>query len=241
MATGLFTGLGNALFGVPPVSSQPATSQMQADQAAASGYAGREQGAYDAQQQLADSLWNTINGKGPSVADIRLQQALDQGLKQSLAMGAGSSGQNAVLARFLAGQGYDPAQAAQAGALLKAQETQAAQQQLGGVTGQMAGESGQLYGTNLQNGLGYAQLANQINEANAQRSQQADIAGLNALAGAGSLFFGGAPKLNVGGGSSSPSDSSGASSPAYVDPFTQGSYNRAPITNDKQATAAMGW
>ena len=235
----LFSGLGNSLFGVPPVSSAPATQQQQTDQASAAGYAGREQSGYNAQQQLADSLWNTINGKGPSVADIRLQQALDQGLKQSMAMGAGATGQNAVLARFLAGQGYDPAQAAQAGALLKAQETQNAQQQLQGLTGTMAGESGNLYGANLSNGLGYANLANQINEANAQRSQQAETAGLNALAGAGSLFFGAAPKIGIGGGSSS-GGSSGGSSP-YVDPFTQGTYNQLPINSDSRATAAMGW
>lgn len=168
---------------------------MNTAQQAAQGYGGREQGAYNQQQQLTDSLWNTINGRGPSVADIRLQQALDQINKQYGAMGAGGSGANSVLARYLAaGQGGDAAtQAAQAGGLLRAQETQNAQQQLGNVTGAMAGESGNLYGANLSNGLGYAGLANSAGQANADRDLKTEAAGLNFLSGAGQMYFGRQP------------------------------------------------
>lgn len=199
---GLFSGFGQALFGVPPVSSAPYSQEAQQLQAGAGQFAGQETSAYNSQQQLADSLWNTISGRGPSVADIRLQQALGQGLGQTQAVGAGATGENSVLARYLAARagGDQAAQAAQAGALLKAQETQAAQGQLGQVEGQQANEGANMYSTNLQTGLGYSNLTNQVDQANANREQQATAAGLSALGGLGSMYFGRAPSVNIGGG-----------------------------------------
>jgi hypothetical protein len=182
---GLFSGLSSALFGVPPVNSQPYQQQADQLQQGAQQYAGQEQSAYNGQQQLADSLWNTINGRGPSVADIRLQQALDQGLAQNTAMGAGATGTNAVLARYLAatGNGNQAAQAAQAGAVLKAQEIANAQQNLGSVEANQANEGAGMYGRNLDTGLGYANIANNVNQANAARQQTAQNELLGAAAG----------------------------------------------------------
>lgn len=229
----LFSGLGSALFGVPPVSSAPYTQSQQDAQAAARAYAGREQGAYAGQQQLADNLWNTIYGRGPSVADTQLTQGLDQALAAGNAMGAGASGQNAVLARFLAAgaTGNQAARAAQAATLLRAQETANAQGQLGNLTGAMAGESGNLYGTNLANGLGYANLANSANQAQAARDQQAEAAGLQFLSGIGTTAVTGIPKI---GGSGGGGGSTGGGS--WTDPFTQGSYNSQLGSSDPRAS-----
>lgn len=232
----LFSGIGGALFGVPPVSSQPYAGQAQQLQQGAGQYAGQEQSAYAGQQQLADNLWNTILGRGPSVADIRLQQALGQALAQTQAAGAGASGQNSVLARYLAARagGDQAAQAAQAGALLKAQETANAQQQLGQTEAQMANEGANLYGTNLSTGLGYSNLANNVNQANANRAQQASAAALNALGGLGSTLFTGLGKgMGSGGGSSLSAPGGDAFAPG-------GSYGGGLSSSDAADFAALG-
>lgn len=231
----LFSGLGGYLFGVPPVSSTPYSAQAQQLQQDAGKYAGQEQSAYNSQQQLADSLWNTINGRGPSVADIRLQQALSQGLGQTQAAGAGATGENSVLARYLAARagGDQAAGAAQAGALLKAQETQAAQGQLGNVEAQQANEGSNMYGTNLSTGLGYSKLTNDVDQENANRAQQASAATLNALAGLGSMYFGRSPSLSVGGspggsGIAASYDASGGGSSLSPSAYGAGYSSAAP-------------
>lgn len=199
---GLFSGLGNYLFGVAPVSSAPYTQQAEKLQQGAGQYAGQEQNAYNRQAQLSDNLWSTINGAGPSVAGVQLQQATDQNLRNGMAMGAGGTGQNAVLARYLAAQrtGDSAANLAQSAALLRAKEVADARAQLGQTTGAMANEGAGLYGTNLQTGLGYANLANSANQAQAGRDQQAEAAGLQALGGLGSMYFGRPPTGAMGGG-----------------------------------------
>lgn len=231
----LFSGLGGYLFGVPPVSSTPYSTEAQQLNQGAGQYAGQEQSAYNSQQQLADSLWNTINGRGPSVADIRLQQALGQGFAQTQAAGAGATGENSVLARYLAARagGDQAAGAAQSGALLKAQETQAAQGQLGNVEAQQANEGSNMYGTNLSTGLGYSNLANSVDQANATRAQQATAAGLSALGGLGAMYFGRGPTLNLGGGSGGSSiassyDASGGGSTLSPSAYGAGYSSAAP-------------
>lgn len=198
----LFSGIGNALFGVPQPSSAPYTQQAQQDEAAARQYAGREQSDYNNEALLGSNLWRTVNGGGPSVADTQLQQSLGQNLNAGLAMGSGSTGANAVLARYLASQatGDQAAQIAQAAAIQRAQEMQAAQRQLGGLYGQMDQQSSGLYSTNLNNGLGYNGLASGVDQTNANRDMQTEAAGLQALSGAGSMFFGRPPTPGGGGG-----------------------------------------
>lgn len=189
----LFSSFGSYLFGVPQSSSAPYDAQAAAAQAAAQRYAGREQSDYNNQAALADSLWRTANGTAPSVADMQLQQSFGENLNNGLAAGSGATGTNAVLARYLASQatGNNGAQLAQAAGIQRAKETQAAQQQLGGLYGNMDSASSGLYGTNLNTGLGYSNLANSVNQANSGRAQQSEAAGLSALGGLGSMYFSG--------------------------------------------------
>src|SRR6185437_14425201 len=139
---------------------------------------------------------------------------LDQGLAQTTSAGAGATGTNAVLARYLAAtaNGNQAAQAAQAGGLLRAQETANAQNQLGNVTANQANEGAGMYGRNLDTGLGYAKVANDVNQDNAQRQQTAENELLGATAGVagglgglGAAYFknsgGGAPVYDSGAGS----------------------------------------
>ena len=250
----LFSGLGNAIFGVPPVSAQPYEDEAQKLQQGAGQYAGQEQSAYDSQQQLADSLWNTINGRGPSVADIRLQQALGQGLAQTTAAGAGATGTNAVLARYLAAtaNGNQAAQAAQAGGLIRAQETANAQNQLGNVTANQANEGAGMYGRNLDTGLGYAKVANDVNQDNAKRQQTAENALLGAatgvvggIGGIGASYFknalsgaGGAGGGSAGGSGLSSSDP--ATSNAAWDAYDGGVFGSSNPRTSNAAWAGYG-
>lgn len=228
---GLFSGLGNYLFGTPPVSSEPYKQQENQLQQGAGQYAGQEQTGFGNQQQLQDSLWRTINGVGPSVADIQLQQTLDQNLKNGLAMGAGASGPNAVLARYLAATqtGDQAAKAAQAGALLRAKEIADARQQYAGNAADMAQEGAGMYGRNLDTGLGYARLENEVNQDNRKADQTAQNTLFGALQGGanlGAMYFGRSPGGGGGGGGGS-----GGGSAPYA----------GVIDNDAEATAAMGW
>lgn len=189
----LFSSFGNALFGVPQSSPAPYDAQAAAAQAAAKQYATREQSDYNNQAGLADSLWKTANGTAPSVADMQLQQSFGQNLNNGLAAGAGATGTNAVLARYLATQatGNNGAQLAQAAGIQRAKETQAAQQQLGGLYGNMDQASSGLYGTNLNTGLGYSNIASSVNQANADRDLKTEAAGLQALSGPAAMYFSG--------------------------------------------------
>lgn len=211
-----FSSLGQYLFGVPQVSSAPYTQEAQQLQQQAQKYAGREQSDYNNEAGLADSLYGTVNGTGgPSVADTQLQQSFGQNLNNGLAMGAGASGANSVLARYLAAQqtGNSGAQLAQAAGIQRAKESQAAQQQLGGLYGNMDSQSSGLYGTNLSTGLGYNTLANNVDQANAGRQQNATNAALGAAAGlatGGASYFSGMGGGSGGLGSSDPATSNAA-------------------------------
>lgn len=191
----LFSSFGNYLFGVPQANSAPYTADADAARRAAAQYAGREQSDYDSEARLGSSLWNTVNGTAPSVAGLQLQQTLGQEQAANLAAGAGSTGTNSVLARYqaLINNGNQQAQTAQSGALLRAKEVSDAQGRLSGLYNNMEGSSAGLYGTNLSTGLGYSNLANSVDQANAQRAQQSEAAGLQALSGAGSMVFGRTP------------------------------------------------
>jgi hypothetical protein len=194
---GALSGFANYLFGVAPPSTAPYTSQMNTLNQGAGQYAGQAQTAFGNEQQLGSNLWNTINGQGPSVAATQLQQSLGQNLNQGLAMGAGGSGANSVLARYLASQatGQNADQIAQALALLRAQEIAQARQQYGQNAANMGNQAASLYGTNLQTGLGYANTAAGLDTNNANRQQQTSNAfygGLaNGLGSAGASYFSG--------------------------------------------------
>ena len=193
----MLSGLVHGLLGV----DNPDTSGygLQADELnrQRNAYGAREAQNYNQEQNLASGLGRTISGTaGPSAAQVQLQQGLDTSNANALAMGAGASGQNAVLARYQAQQqaGQQGAQMQQAAALLRAQEVAQAQQQLAQLRASMGGQSIGLYGANLQGGLGYDQLKAQLDQANAQRDTvlgAAGLSGLSSLGAGASSYFGG--------------------------------------------------
>lgn len=212
---GALSSFANYLFGTSPVSTAPYTSEMTSLNAGAAPYAGDVTSAINSENGLGANLWNTINGIGPSVAATQLQQSLGQNLNGGLAMGAGGSGANSVLARYLASQatGQNADQIAQAQALLRAQEIAQARQQYGQVQNNIANQAGNLYGTNLQTGLGYANTAAGIDTANANREQQTS-----------NMFYGGL----LSGGGSALSGYLSSGSPAQTAP----TYNSSPGANN---------
>lgn len=201
----VFSSFGNSLFGVPEPDAGTAQAIAAQAQQQARQYAGREQSDYNSESQLADQLKNVISGAQPSVASTELQKTLGQNLAANTAMGAGSTGVNAVLARYAAmkNQGDMAADAAQTGALLRAREIAQNQQLLGGLYGQMGQRSAGLYGTTANTGLGYANLGNNIAQANADRAMKTEAAGLQFLSGIGSTVIPGIRGLYSGGANTS--------------------------------------
>jgi hypothetical protein len=185
----LFSSLGSYLFGVPDVSNSQDEANAAQAQAAAQQQQGNNQAIYAGENGLASQINNTITGAAPSVAATQLAQSQDQNIRSGLAMGAGSTGANGVLARYLASQntGNQAAANAQAGAILRAKEVSDAEGRLAGLYGNMGNTSASLYSANLQNGLGYNEDANKIAEANASRDQQAGAAVMQGISGIGSL------------------------------------------------------
>lgn len=85
------------------------------------------------QQNLAEQLLNQTRGQGPSLAQMQLQQATDQNLKQAMALGATRQGVNPALAQRQIAQGMAGIQQQAVGqsAMARLQEQQQAQQALG--------------------------------------------------------------------------------------------------------------
>ena len=95
-----------------------------------------------AQQTLGSQLAATAAGQGVTPAQLQLKQATERNIAQQAALRAGTSGAGAALARREIGRegAQLGQQAAQQGALLRAQETTAAQQQLGQLAGAARGQ-----------------------------------------------------------------------------------------------------
>ena len=95
-----------------------------------------------AQQTLGTQLAATAAGQGVTPAQLQLKQATERNIAQQAALRAGTSGAGAALARREIGRtgAQLGQQAAQQGALLRAQETTAAQQQLGQLAGAARGQ-----------------------------------------------------------------------------------------------------
>jgi len=99
----------------------------------------QSQTARGQQDQLAGLLYRQSMGKaGPSAAEGQLQAGQEAAMRQTMAMAAGARG-NPYLARRSAidAQAGLAGQTNQQAAILRAQEQQAAQQQLGGLLGGM--------------------------------------------------------------------------------------------------------
>ena len=219
---GVLSGLGSYLFGINPVSDTEAEQAAAAQAKLAGVYQSQQAQAYAQQQHLANNLWGVVCGQGPSVAGTQLQEGLDQSLANGNSMAASGTGVNGALARYAAilSAGNQAAQTNQAGALLRAQEEAQARQQLGGVTGAMAGEAGSLEENSTNNDLQALGLSTSIQEQNQKTTAALDGAllsgaaqiGAAALTGGGSLAATAAAKAAAaaaGGGGSSGASPSG--------------------------------
>lgn len=135
---------------------------------------GQQMQIRDQQMMLAQALQRQAAGQGPSLAQMQLQQGTDRNMQQALAMAASQRGMNpavaaqqAMNARAQAGQ-----QGAMQSAMLRQQEMLDAQNQLGGLYGQMrgadigvsqfnAGQSQQAMLANQQAGMQARQIGSQ--------------------------------------------------------------------------------
>lgn len=114
------------------------------------------------QSSLADAYRKTISDpNAPSVAREQLGQALQSAEGTQLSQAAGVGGQNAATARRTASNNMAglAATAGQTDALLRAQETVAAQTGLGNTLGAIGGEEAGALGTTAGLGLNYSSLA----------------------------------------------------------------------------------
>jgi len=133
------------------------------------------------QMGLAGALQQQYAGTGPSAAQGMLQRGSEEAIKRSAGALASQRGINPALAQRLASQqaAEQTQQAAQSGAILKAQESQAALGGLQNVYGQMGQQALGQYGT--------AQQALSAQEASNQRMTGQLVGGamqgLGALAG----------------------------------------------------------
>jgi hypothetical protein len=95
------------------------------------------------QGMLAKQLYDQTTGKGPSVAELQMNQGLNKSLAQQLAAAGsakGVSNTSAMHKALLAAGGAAQQQTAADAATLRAQEIMAARQQLGGLSTSMAGQ-----------------------------------------------------------------------------------------------------
>jgi hypothetical protein len=115
------------------------------------------------QDSLAKSLQARVNGTGgPSLAEMQQRQGLNQSLSNTLAQAASQRGVNPALALRMSQQTNSAAQqnAAFQGGMLRAQEQQAAEAQLGGLSTNMRGQDLDAATTSARLGMD-TQLANQ--------------------------------------------------------------------------------
>jgi hypothetical protein len=130
------------------------------------------------QQSLADVLRARAEGRGgPSLAELQLQQTLEQNRRAAAGAIAGAGrGINPALAQrlLLQQQSTLGQQAAGQGAILRAQEQLAAQQALGQQLGGMRGAEQSLFSSAGQFGLGQEKL--NVERQEAQRQRELDVA-----------------------------------------------------------------
>ena len=132
---------------------------------------------YGAQSDLAKMLLAQAQGQGPNIANLQLQQATNQNNQQAAGAIASQKGMNPALAQRIISQqqALNNQNAAGQSGVLRAQQQLAAQQGLGNVYAQQAGEANSNFGT-ITNAQQAANSANaQIAQNNA--NQNAGIAG----------------------------------------------------------------
>lgn len=143
------------------------------------------------QQGLATSLFGTINGAGPSVAQQQLQQTTQGNVANAYAMAA-AGGNNPAAARMAAmNAGNINQQAAGQGALLRAQEVQGAQGMLGNVLGGARGQDQAGQGMAIQGAQGFLGGLQNVNTNQANARMAYDAANQQGFSGAQQNAVGG--------------------------------------------------
>ncbi len=155
------------------------------------GYGKTFTNAVGGEEALSKHLADVIAGRAPSVANAQLQQGLGEIRQQADSEASGATGVNAALARMTATQtaGDASARANQTASLIRAQEIANAERNQGAVLGNIAGQSTQMYGTNLQGAQGFSGLAGNEAAEQAKIDAERDAANkrliANIIAGAG--------------------------------------------------------
>lgn len=157
-----------------PVSIQDRQNFYQALQEAL----GVGRGIAGQQQTLADMLAARARGEGTSVAELQLQRAAEENARRAAGALAGVRGMNPALARrlLLQQQSRIAQETAGQGALLRAQEQQAAQQALGTQLAGMRQAEQALYGQSGELGLGQEKLGTSLQESAEERRLKAQEA-----------------------------------------------------------------
>jgi hypothetical protein len=216
---GVFDGLASWLFGADPISDSNVKQQEALLQQQSAQYAAREQQDYQRQLGYGQMLQNQIAGTGaPSVAQRQLVAGLDQQNRNQASQVAGASGSNAALANYgaMLQAGQAGAQMNQQQAVLRAQEIQSAQNQLGGLYSSMGQRSMGGYGTALGGAQNYAGMATSIAQAN-QRAQMAATGTLLSTAGTlGAAALGGPAAGAVGTAAGNAGAAYSAAQPGYA-------------------------
>lgn len=172
-APGLFSnGAGGGKTPYQPGATPTGMQVNVAPAAQSSATNGIDQNNYGVMGRLAQQYQNQANGVGPSLAQMQLQQATDQNLRNSAALAA--SGRNPALASYQATQAQGAAgqQAAGQSAIARLQEQYQAQQGLANITGQMQGAYGQNAAMQQNNNQFNAGATNTMNQTQAQINQQ---------------------------------------------------------------------
>jgi hypothetical protein len=183
---GVFSGLADFLFGIDKIDADRERQQEDFLISQSHDFALREQADYNRQLQYGRQLENQIAGRGnPSVAQMQLQAGTDQINRDAMARSAGGTGSNAALANYgaLLQQADASSRLNQQQAVLRAQETQSAQNMLGGLYANMGQRSMAGYGNALGAGVQYGNMAMGAQQAN-QRAQAASVGTLLSTAGA---------------------------------------------------------
>ena len=110
--------------------------------------------ATNQQYALANQLMNQAQGRGPSLAQMQLQQAADRNMMQQAALARSGPPQNLAAAQRLAMQNQS-----QIGAGLGAQSAMARLQEQGQAQGMLGNVLGQARGQDLQASLGAGDMA----------------------------------------------------------------------------------
>lgn len=218
------------------------------------GIGSQQQGLVGQQQGLIDALKQQSAGNGPSVAGQQVQQSLQQQQNAAQAQTAGQRGINPALAMrtSMEQQGQNAQNAAQTGAMARAQEQLNAQGQLGNAINSQGNQLNTMGSQNLQSqGMNlHAQEANQdanlraqgmtMNAGQAQNQAQSQMMGglMNGIGTAMAMASGGnVPDYYDDGGSVTPSSAGPMSALGKMFSGFSSGFTAQPAAGAPQANA----